>query len=188
MDTLQINPQSCKGHKYVLVLIDDYSCFNCIYPLTEKSQAAEYIKSSLMEIKNKLDTTPAFLHTDYGGEFSSHSLVNFLTGQGISLERGPPELPHTNGVAERSNQTLLSKMRCLLGQSNVPISYWDKAAAHAYLLLNLLPHKHLMRKTPISVLNTKKFSIEPEVDLKRLIPFGMKVMVKISTTSSNIKP
>ncbi|MBW0497179.1 hypothetical protein O181_036894 [Austropuccinia psidii MF-1] len=131
MDTLQINPQSRKGYKYVLVLIDDYSCFNRIYPLTEKSQATEYIKSYLMEIKNKLDTTPSFLHTDHGGEFSSQSLVNFLTVHGISLERGPPESPQTNSVAERFNQTLLSKMRCLLGQSNVPISYWDEAAAHA---------------------------------------------------------
>ncbi|MBW0548150.1 hypothetical protein O181_087865 [Austropuccinia psidii MF-1] len=188
MDTLQINPQSRKGHKYVLVLIDDYSHFNHIYPLTEKSQAAEYIKSYLMEIKNKLDTTPAFLNTDCGGEFSSQSLVNFLTRQGISLERGPPELPHTNGVTERFNQTLLSKMRCLLGQSNVPVSYWEEAAAHAFLLLNLLLHKHLMMKTPISVLNTKNFSIEPEVDLKRPIPFGMKVTVENSTHSSKIKP
>ncbi|MBW0491221.1 hypothetical protein O181_030936 [Austropuccinia psidii MF-1] len=129
MDTLQINLQSRKGHKYVLVLIEDYSRFNRIYPLTEKSQAAEYIKSYLMEIKNKLDTTPAFIHTDHGGEFSSQSLVNFLTGQGISLERGPPELPQTNGVAERFNQKLLSKMRCLLGQSDIPISYWDEAKA-----------------------------------------------------------
>ncbi|MBW0533560.1 hypothetical protein O181_073275 [Austropuccinia psidii MF-1] len=30
MNTLQINPQSRKGYKYVLVLIDDYSRFNCI--------------------------------------------------------------------------------------------------------------------------------------------------------------
>ncbi|MBW0501905.1 hypothetical protein O181_041620 [Austropuccinia psidii MF-1] len=188
MDTLQINPQTRKGHKYILVLIDDYSRFNRIYLLTEKSQAADYIKSYLMEIKNKLNITPAYLHTDRGGEFSSQLFINFLTGQGISLERGPPESPQTNGVAERFNQTLLSKMRCLLGQSNIPISYWDEAAAHASLLLNLLPHKHLMMKTPASVLNKKNCSIKPEVDLKRLVPFGMKVTAKISNPSSKIEP
>ncbi|MBW0496443.1 hypothetical protein O181_036158 [Austropuccinia psidii MF-1] len=183
-----INPQSCQGYKYVLVLINDYSHFNRIYPLTKKSQDAEYIKSYLMEIKNKLDTTPAILHTDRGGEFSSQSLVNFLPRQVISLEWVPPKSPQTNGVAERFNQTLLSKMRCLLGQSKVPVSYWDKAAAHESLLLNLLPHKHLMMKTPISVLNKNNCSIKPEVDFKRLIPFGMKVTVKISNPSLKIEP
>ncbi|MBW0588087.1 hypothetical protein O181_127802 [Austropuccinia psidii MF-1] len=79
-------------------------------------------------------------------------------------------------------------MRCLLGQSNIPISYWDEAAAHASLLLNLLPHKNLMMKTPASVLNKTNCSIEPEVDLKRLVPFGMKVTAKISNPSSKIEP
>ncbi|MBW0469796.1 hypothetical protein O181_009511 [Austropuccinia psidii MF-1] len=188
MDTLQINPQTHKGHKYVLVLVDDYSCFNRIYLFTGKSQDTEYIKSYLMEIKNKLEITPAYLHTDRGGQFSSQSFVNFLTGQGISRKRGPPESPQTNGVAERFNQTLLSKMRGLLGQSNIPISYWDEVAAHASLLLNLLLHKHLMMNTPASVLNKKNSSIKPEIDLKRLVPFGMKVTAKISNPSSKIEP
>ncbi|MBW0566595.1 hypothetical protein O181_106310 [Austropuccinia psidii MF-1] len=141
-----------------------------------------------MEIKNKLDIIPAYLHTDRGGEFSSQSFVKFLTGQGISLERGPPESPQTNSLAERFNKTLLSKMRCLLGQSNIPISYWDGAAAHASLLLNLLLHKHLMMKTPASILNKKNRSIKPEIDLKRLVPFGMKVTGKISNPSSKSEP
>ncbi|MBW0545617.1 hypothetical protein O181_085332 [Austropuccinia psidii MF-1] len=152
MDTLQIKPPTRKGHKYVLVLIDDLSCFNQTYVMKEKGEAEECIKSYLIEIKNKLGITPAFLHTDQGGEFNSHSFLNYLNTQGISLERGPPESPQTNGVAERLNQTLLSKVRCFLGQSNIPSSYWDEAVSHASLLLNLLPHKYLGMKSPTSTL------------------------------------
>ncbi|MBW0588870.1 hypothetical protein O181_128585 [Austropuccinia psidii MF-1] len=141
-----------------------------------------------MEIKNKLNITPAFLHTDQGGEFSSQVFIDFLTSQGISFEQGPPESPQTNGVAERFNQTLLSKIRCLLGQSNIPVRYWDEAAAHASLLLNLLPHKHLKMKAPFSVLNNRNSVIEPEVDLRKLIPFGIKVTVRLINTSSKIEP
>ncbi|MBW0539497.1 hypothetical protein O181_079212 [Austropuccinia psidii MF-1] len=141
-----------------------------------------------MDIKNKLYLTLAYLHTDHSGEFSSQSFINFFASQGISLERGPPESPQTNGVAERFNQTLLSKMRFLLEQSNIPVSYWDEAAAHASLLLNLLPHKHLTMKMPACVIRKKNCLIKPEVDLKRLIPFGMKVMAKISNPSSKIEP
>ncbi|MBW0565113.1 hypothetical protein O181_104828, partial [Austropuccinia psidii MF-1] len=188
MDTLQINPPTRKGHKYVLVLIDDFSHFNCIYLLSKKSQATEYIKSYLMEIKNKLNITPAFLHTNQGGGFSSQVFIDFITSQGISLEQGPPESPQTNGVAERFNQTFLSKIRCLFGQSNIPVRYWDEAAAHASLLLNLLPHKHLKMKTPFSVLSNRNSLIEPEVDLRKLIPFGIKVTVRLINTSSKIEP
>ncbi|MBW0583148.1 hypothetical protein O181_122863, partial [Austropuccinia psidii MF-1] len=87
MDTLQINPPTRRGHKYVLVLIDDLSRFNQIYAMREKGEAEEYIKSYLREIKNKLGITPAYLHTDRGGEFNSHSFLNFLSTLGISLLR-----------------------------------------------------------------------------------------------------
>ncbi|MBW0563613.1 hypothetical protein O181_103328 [Austropuccinia psidii MF-1] len=188
MDTLQINPPTRKGNKYVLVLIDDYSRFNRIYLMSEKGQAEGHIKSFLMEIKNKLDITPAYLHTDRGGEFSSKLFIDFLTSHGISLERGPPESPQTNGVAEQFNQTILSKIQCLLGQSNIPVSYWDEAANHASLLLNLLPHKHLMMKTPAGLLASKHCLIEPEVNLDRLIPFGIKVTTRIPNPVSKIEP
>ncbi|MBW0512354.1 hypothetical protein O181_052069 [Austropuccinia psidii MF-1] len=188
MDTLQINPPTCRGYKYVLVLIDDFSRFNRIYLLSEKAQAEERIKTYLMEIMNKLDITPAYLHTDCRGEFSSQLFLNHLASQGISPERGPPESPQTNGVSERFNQTLLSKIRCLLGQSNIPISYWDEAALHASLLLNMLPHKHLNMESHITVLKRKKSLIEPEIDLNRLVPFGIRITTEIVNPTSKSVP
>ncbi|MBW0475788.1 hypothetical protein O181_015503 [Austropuccinia psidii MF-1] len=188
MNTLQINPPTHRGYKYVLVLIDDFSRFNHIYLLSEKGQAEECIKKYLLEIKNKLDITPAYLHTDCGGEFSSQSFPNHLASQGISLERGPPESPQTNGVAERFNQTLLSKVRCLHGQLNIPILFWDEAALHASLLLNMLPHKNLKMESPTTVLKRKHSLIEPKINFHRLVPFRIKITTKIVNPTSKIAP
>ncbi|MBW0478163.1 hypothetical protein O181_017878 [Austropuccinia psidii MF-1] len=188
MDTLQINPPTRRGYKYVLVLINDFSRFNRIYLLSEKGQAEECMKTYLMEIKNKLDITPAYLHTDRGGEFSSQSFLNHLASQGISLERGPPESPQTNGVAERFNKTLLYKVRCLLGKSNIPISFWDEAALHASLLLNMLPHKHLNMDSTTTVLKRKHSLIEPEINFHRLVPFGIRITTQIVNPTSKIAP
>ncbi|MBW0514369.1 hypothetical protein O181_054084 [Austropuccinia psidii MF-1] len=184
MDTLSINPPTHKGFKYVLVLVDDHSRFNRIYAMSEKSQADDFIMLFIMEIKNKLNIVPAYLHTDRGGEFSSSLFLKHLKDHSISLERGPPESPQTNGVAERFNQTLLSKIRCLLGQSKIPSSYWDEAALHASLLLNALPHKHLNMRSPMAVLQDKKCLIEPITRYERLVPFGVKVTTKILNPSS----
>ncbi|MBW0475980.1 hypothetical protein O181_015695 [Austropuccinia psidii MF-1] len=140
MDTLEISPPTRQGFRYLLVIVDYFSRFNRIAPMTEKKQAQGLIMSFLNELRNKLSITPGYIHMDWGGEFDSNLFQQQLLTQGISLERGPPHSPQTNGVAERFNQTILTKIRCLLGQSNIPISYWDEAARHASLLLNLLPH------------------------------------------------
>ncbi|MBW0473783.1 hypothetical protein O181_013498 [Austropuccinia psidii MF-1] len=76
-------------------------------------------------------------------DFSRFNHIFLMTKKSISLEQGPSHSPQTNGVAERFNQSLLVKIRCLLAQSNVPISYWDDASLHASLILNLLPHQYL---------------------------------------------
>ncbi|MBW0461128.1 hypothetical protein O181_000843 [Austropuccinia psidii MF-1] len=116
-----------KGHHYILVIIDDCSRFNRIFPMIKKFEAEKNVEFYLNEIKNKLNISPAFLHSDRGGEFSSTSFINKLKTLGICFEQGPPNSPETNGVAEHFNQSLLSKIRCLLSQSNIPIGYWDEA-------------------------------------------------------------
>ncbi|MBW0535699.1 hypothetical protein O181_075414 [Austropuccinia psidii MF-1] len=139
-DTLEISPETRKGYRYVLVLIDDFTRFNCIYLLNSKDQSESMIISYFTEIKNKLNVIPEYFHSDRGGEFTSTRLKNYFLQSGMSTEQGAPNSPQTNGVAERFNKTLLSKIRCLLCQSNIPITYWDEAARHASLLLNHTPH------------------------------------------------
>ncbi|MBW0560931.1 hypothetical protein O181_100646 [Austropuccinia psidii MF-1] len=141
-----------------------------------------------MEIGNKLDIIPTYLHTNQGGEFSSQSFLNYLTSQRVSLERGLPEPSQTNGIAEQFNQALPSKIRCFLGQSNIRVAYWDEAASHASLLLNMLPHKHLNMKSPTTVLKKKHSVIELEIEFARLVLYGIRVTTKILNPTSKIEP
>ncbi|MBW0479544.1 hypothetical protein O181_019259 [Austropuccinia psidii MF-1] len=185
-DTLEISPVTRKGYRYVLVLIDDYTRFNRIYPLNSKDQSENMIISYFTEIKNKLNITPAYFHSDRGGEFTSARLKRYFLQSGTSIEQGAPNSPQTNGVAERFNKTLLSKIRCLLCQSNIPITYWDEAARHASRLLNHTPHRFLNFRTPLSMLKEHSMWIEPELDYFKLIPFGHKVHVLKLTNTSKV--
>ncbi|MBW0531392.1 hypothetical protein O181_071107 [Austropuccinia psidii MF-1] len=188
MDTLEISPPSRQGYRYVLAIIDDFSRFNRIYLMTEKGKAEGFIRSFLNELNNKLNITPAYIHTDRGGEFDSNFFKQNLLAKGICLERGPAHSPQTNGVAERFNQSLLTKVRCLLAQSNIPIAYWDEAALHASLLLNHLPHRFLDMYSPNDVLLKKSSMIQPVQSLNCLLPFGIKVAVKNENPSSKVNP
>ncbi|MBW0569207.1 hypothetical protein O181_108922 [Austropuccinia psidii MF-1] len=155
--------------------------------MCKKGKAEKHLESYLGEIKNKLGIIPAFFHSDQGGEFSSTVFTNKLKSQGICTEKGPPNSPETNGVAEIFNQSLLTKVRCLFSQSNIPISYWDDAVNHASLLLNHLPQKFINMKSPMEILSINGINIEPTIRLERIIPFGMKVIVKTIANTSKLQ-
>ncbi|MBW0543292.1 hypothetical protein O181_083007 [Austropuccinia psidii MF-1] len=188
VNTLEISPVTDQGVKYVLVIIDDYSRFNRIYLMSQKNQAQTHLMSYINKIYNKVNITPAFVHTDRGGEFDSNSFRQILFKKVIVLERGPPESPQTNGVAERFNQTLLSKIRCLLAQSRIPIQMWTEAPKHSSLLLNLLPLKAIDMNSPQQVLKKTKMNIEESIKLNSLIPFGMKTTVHVKNSKSKLDP
>ncbi|MBW0565902.1 hypothetical protein O181_105617 [Austropuccinia psidii MF-1] len=82
-DTLEISPPTWQGHRYILVFIDDYSCFNRICPMTEKGLAEKLILSYFTELKNKLGFTPGYLHMDRGGDFDSTTFQNVLVLQSL---------------------------------------------------------------------------------------------------------
>jgi hypothetical protein len=184
MDVLQITPHSRGSFQYILVLIDNFSRYNCIYLMQKKNKAQVKIMSYTNEIKNQTDITPAVLHTDCGGEFGS----TFLFQREISLEQGPANSPQTNGLAKRFNQTLLVKMCCMLAQCSVPLNYWDEAAKFASTLINMLPSAAINRKSPVSVLVNNCSTIEQVRHVQTLLPFGLKVYVHNQSPLSKLLP
>ncbi|MBW0530508.1 hypothetical protein O181_070223 [Austropuccinia psidii MF-1] len=146
------------------------------------------LMSYIHKIQNKIQRCPSFLHTDRGGEFYSTSFRSKAKALGIVFERGPANSPQTNSIAERFNQTLLTKCRCLLAQSNVPIRFWDEAIKSSSTLINLLPSRSLNWKSPVSVLLELKSNIEPVRSLNSLIPFGLKAFVSRQPESKVLPP
>lgn len=104
------------------------------------------------------------------------------------MERGPADSPQTNGLAERFNQTLLTKLRCVLAQSNIPISYWDEAAKYCSMLNNHLPSKALQWETPVGRLLHANSLIEPTRNIHCLLPFGIKVHAYAKDSVSKVSP
>ncbi|MBW0468134.1 hypothetical protein O181_007849 [Austropuccinia psidii MF-1] len=78
-------------------------------------------------------------------------------------------------------------MRCIIARSNIPTYLWDEAASHASFLLNQLPHKFLNFKSPVNKLDEFNSRIEPKIDLNRILPFGMKVVVKANAKSNSLR-
>ncbi|MBW0500125.1 hypothetical protein O181_039840 [Austropuccinia psidii MF-1] len=51
---------------------------------------------------------------------------------------GDVQTPQHNGFADRANQTIIEKARCILNCSNLPKSYWAEAVSTATFLSNII--------------------------------------------------
>ena len=88
------------------------------------------------------------LKTDNGKEYVNRKLKNFLEDNGIVHKTIVPHIPQSNGRAERLNQTILSKIRCLLIESGLNKRYWVEAAQWAVFIINRTPCSSINFKSP----------------------------------------
>ncbi|MBW0488444.1 hypothetical protein O181_028159 [Austropuccinia psidii MF-1] len=151
---------------------------NTLKILPTNSKAESFIESYQNELTNKLNVIPEVLHTDQGGEVSSKCFVNKLKERGICFEQGPPNSPQTNGVAKILNQSLLSNVQCIIGQSKIATLFRDEVASHTLFLLNQFPHKFLNFVSPINKLEEFNSRIEPRINLNEILPCAVKVALK----------
>ena len=92
---------------------------------------------------------------DNGLEFCSSEFDDFFKDQGIARHRTVRNTPQQNGVAERMNQTLLARARCMLSNAGLARRFWSEAVATACYLINRSPHTGIGCKTPFEVWSRK---------------------------------
>ncbi|CAI7861733.1 unnamed protein product [Closterium sp. NIES-54] len=71
-------------------------------------------------------------------EFRSKEMQDYLAQKGIEHHVSLPYAYQQQGVAERTNRTLMTKVRALMKQSKLPPTYWTYAMHHTVQVHNLL--------------------------------------------------
>ena len=123
---------SWNGQQYFITFIDNFSCYDYLYLIHEKSQSLEVFKSFKVEVENQLNKRIKNVRFDRGGEYygkydgSSEQrpgpFAKFLEECGIVSQYTMLGSPSMNGVAERRNITLKDMVRSMISHSNLPIS------------------------------------------------------------------
>ncbi|GJR62261.1 zinc finger, CCHC-type containing protein [Tanacetum coccineum] len=109
-----------------------------------------------MEMKMKL----RMLRTDRGGEFTSNEFTKYYKENGIARQLTAPYSPQQNGVVERRNRTVLSTTRSMMKAMKLPLTFWAEAVRHAIYILNRVPTRALIDKTPYEALYNRKPNLE----------------------------
>nr|GFB34572.1 hypothetical protein [Tanacetum cinerariifolium] len=106
---------SINGKRYVLVIVDDYSCYTWAHFLRSEDKAPE--------------SPVIIIRTDNGTEFKNQVLKEFFDSVGISHQMSSVRTPQQNGVVERRNRTLVEAARTMLIFSRAPLFLWAEAIA-----------------------------------------------------------
>jgi hypothetical protein len=130
---------SMGGSNYFVTLLDDYSKFSVVQPLTHKSDTAAAMKSTLIMLETQTGVRVQRLRCDNGSEYINADLTAFCREKGIKLETTVRYTPEQNSAAERLNRTLMDKVRPMLAASGLPKYLWAEAAVTANYVRNRSP-------------------------------------------------
>nr|GEV65853.1 ribonuclease H-like domain, reverse transcriptase, RNA-dependent DNA polymerase [Tanacetum cinerariifolium] len=100
------------------------------------------------------------LRTDRGCEFTSNEFTKYCKENGIARQLTAPYSPQQNRVVERRNRTVLSTMRSMMKAIKLPLTFWAEAVKHAIYILNRIPTRALVVKTPYEALYNRKPNLE----------------------------
>ena len=122
-----------RNNRWVLVANDHFSKRIYTRPLTEKT--ALKTVTALKSIVYQMGRLPRRVLTDNGLEFAS-VFHDWLTSEGILHSRSAPYSPTTNGLTERSNQSLKNRLKPYLDSGK-----WDDMLLPVTMQLNLCPNE-----------------------------------------------
>ncbi|GJT27230.1 retrovirus-related pol polyprotein from transposon TNT 1-94, partial [Tanacetum coccineum] len=130
--------ESINGKIYILVIVDDYSCYTWVYFLRSNDEASEMFKKFITRIQVSLRAIVCYVRTDNGTDFKNEILTSFYEKLDITHQKSIAIIPQRNGVVERGNRCLVEAARTMLIFSNSPDFLWAEAFATACFIQNHL--------------------------------------------------
>ena len=88
-----------------------------------KSDAQAWLLSKLKSESTNKGVSIQAVRSDQGSEIKCNSVQEFFANAGISFEETPSYTPALNGIAERIQRTIITKARCMLAESGLPILF-----------------------------------------------------------------
>nr|GEU29504.1 hypothetical protein [Tanacetum cinerariifolium] len=155
---------------------NDQTCVACIkgkqhIATLTKDETNEILKNFIKELENLVDKQVKIIKCDNGTEFKNKVMDDFCREKGIKREYSVTRTPQQNGVAERSNRTLIEAARTMLADFKLPITFWAEAVSIACYVQNRVLIVKPHNKTPYELFR----GFKPALSFMR--PFGCHVTI-----------
>ncbi|KAA0061307.1 gag/pol protein [Cucumis melo var. makuwa] len=150
-----INVKARGGYEYFISFIYDYSRYDHVYLIHNKSDSFEKFKEYKAEVENELGKTIKTFRSDRGGEYMDLQFQDYLIEYGIQSQLFAPSTLQQNGVSERRNRTLLDMVQSMMSFAQLPDSFWRYALETTIYILNNVPSKSVS-ETPYELWKGRK--------------------------------
>jgi transposase InsO family protein len=128
MDTVGPSRVCSMGGKwYVLIIIDDYSCYSWVCFLESKDEVFEHFWNMALRLNNEHPNYLKAIRSDNGTEFRNASFDQFFLEYGVDQQFSAPRVPQQNRDVEQKNHTLVEMVRTMLDEHKTPRSFWVDA-------------------------------------------------------------
>ena len=144
---------SLGGSKYFVTFIDEYSGYVTVVSMSKKSDVQSHFKKYQAWLERRYDCVIKVLHCDGGGEYQA--LDGYLALLGIERLRLPPYSPQQNGMAERTNRTLVECAKSMLFHAKLPTQFWAEAISFAADVRNRFLCPRVRQKTSFELMTGK---------------------------------
>ncbi|SGZ28076.1 BQ5605_C026g10272 [Microbotryum silenes-dioicae] len=163
VDVAQMPRPTFGGHRYMLVIVDDFSRKHWCILLALKSDVFPRLRDWILEVENATGNKVKTIRSDNGGEFTLRNFVDFCASKGIRRELTIPYTPQQNGRVERSNRTIKEGILALLYSSGADSRLWGEAALYYVHCKNLMPHAGIGGEIP----DTRWHGFAPDISTLR---------------------
>lgn len=163
-----------RGENYFVTFIDDYSRIAKVYCIKQKSEVYEKFVEYFNLISNIVQGPICELRCDNGKEYLNKNFYEFARNNGFRIAPCIAYNHQQNGVAERYNQTIMNRVRCLRKEANLEKKFWPEIVDTAcYIGNRVMNSSTYENKTPYEIF----CGIRPTV--KNLKMYGADVYVRI---------
>jgi hypothetical protein len=170
--------------QYLMVLVDDRSRFTWAYFLKNKSDALGCFKDWMVKVERFTERKVKAVRSDNGGEYTSKEFEDHLRLLGIEHQTTVPYSSQQNGVAERSNRTIVERTIALLYSERLPLSLWAEVMNTVVYLKNRSPTRSLKDQTPLEAYA----GIRPDLSRLRVIGCAAWSLVRKGARDSKLHP
>jgi hypothetical protein len=183
VDIEKISPVGFNGHTWASIFTEDATRARWAWTFKEKKDAHQSIVHFDKLVQTQWNTTVKAYRIDGGKEYGGQKLVQHIKERGTLAEVTTPYTPEQNGVAERANRTIFSKVRSAIQDSDLPQELWPEILLSAVHVTNRTATSSLEKMTPAEAF---KRQVQPGLrdadyspDISHLRVLGCKVYLNI---------
>ena len=128
-------PTTKNGKRFILVVVDYYTKWAEAYDLVDHK--ASTVANTIIRNWIAHHGVPMRLHCDNAPEFRGHVLKQVKEMLGVKGTFTTPYRPQSNGLCERTNQTIEAILRTLVRENR---EQWDEVLSFALMAYRATPH------------------------------------------------